>query len=111
LKKAKRVRALSRFTPRSELARDQEIVRIRVKELSLHRPRQLGAYWLAVGLWEQLGLDRLVGATGLERERLFGPIHDHRVNMGVFTCRPLFATNPDDRFCNLYVSAVSAGPA
>jgi transposase len=38
--------------------KDQEIVRIRVKELSLHRPRQWGACWLAVGLWEQLGLDR-----------------------------------------------------
>lgn len=38
--------------------RDQEIVRIRVKELSLHQPRQWGACWLAVQLWEQLGLDR-----------------------------------------------------
>ncbi len=38
--------------------KDEEIVRIRVKELSLHRPRQWGACWLAVELWEQLGLDR-----------------------------------------------------
>jgi transposase len=38
--------------------RDEQIVRIRVKELSLHRPRQWGACWLAVQLWEQLGLDR-----------------------------------------------------
>jgi hypothetical protein len=38
--------------------RDEEIVRIRIKELSLHRPRQWGACWLAVQLWEQLGLDR-----------------------------------------------------
>ena len=37
---------------------DEEIVRIRIKELSLHRPRQWGACWLAVQLWEQLGLDR-----------------------------------------------------
>jgi hypothetical protein len=37
---------------------DQDIVRIRLKELSLHRPRQWGACWLAVELWEQLGLDR-----------------------------------------------------
>lgn len=37
---------------------DEEIVRIRVKELSLHRPRQWGACWLAVALWEQLELDR-----------------------------------------------------
>jgi transposase len=40
------------------LVRDEQIVRIRVKELSLHRPRQWGACWLAVQLWEQLGLDR-----------------------------------------------------
>jgi transposase len=38
--------------------KDEEIVRIRIKELSLHRPRQWGACWLAVVLWEQLGLDR-----------------------------------------------------
>ena len=36
---------------------DEQIVRIRLKELSLHRPRQWGACWLAVALWEQLGLD------------------------------------------------------
>ena len=38
--------------------RDEEIVRIRLKELSLHRPRQWGACWLASQLWEQLQLDR-----------------------------------------------------
>jgi transposase len=38
--------------------RDEQIVRIRIKELSLHRPRQWGACWLAMQLWEQLGLDR-----------------------------------------------------
>ncbi len=38
--------------------RDEQIVRIRIKELSLHRPRQWGACWLALQLWEQLGLDR-----------------------------------------------------
>jgi transposase len=38
--------------------KDQDIVRIRINELSLHRPRQWGACWLAVQLWEQLGLDR-----------------------------------------------------
>jgi transposase len=37
---------------------DEQIVRIRLKELSLHRPRQWGACWLAVALWEQLGLDQ-----------------------------------------------------
>jgi len=37
---------------------DEQIVRIRLKELSLHRPRQWGGCWLAVALWEQLGLDQ-----------------------------------------------------
>ena len=37
---------------------DEDIVRIRLSRLSLHRPRQWGACWLAGELWEQLGLDR-----------------------------------------------------
>src|SRR5258708_8809226 len=36
---------------------DADIVRIRLSQLSLHRPRQWGACWLAGQLWEQLGLD------------------------------------------------------
>jgi hypothetical protein len=34
------------------------IVRLRLKELSLHRPRQWGACWLALYLWRELRLDR-----------------------------------------------------
>lgn len=37
---------------------DPDIVRIRLSQLSLHRPRQWGGCWLACQLWEQLGLDR-----------------------------------------------------
>ena len=37
---------------------DTDIVRIRLSQLSLHRPRQWGGCWLACQLWEQLGLDR-----------------------------------------------------
>ncbi|MDR5727189.1 MAG: IS1634 family transposase [Terriglobia bacterium] len=37
---------------------DGDIVRIRLSQLSLHRPRQWGGCWLACQLWEQLGLDR-----------------------------------------------------
>jgi transposase len=37
---------------------DRDIVRIRLSELSLHRPRQWGACWLATQVWEQLRLDR-----------------------------------------------------
>src|SRR5271167_568326 len=36
---------------------DRDMVRIRLSQLSLHRPRQWGACWLADHLWEQLGLD------------------------------------------------------
>jgi transposase len=37
---------------------DADIVRIRLSQLSLHRPRQWGGCWLAAQLWEQLELDR-----------------------------------------------------
>jgi len=37
---------------------DADIVRIRLSQLSLHRPRQWGGCWLSSQLWEQLGLDR-----------------------------------------------------
>lgn len=37
---------------------DQEIVRIRLKDLELRRPRQWGACWLAHELYERLELDR-----------------------------------------------------
>ena len=41
---------------------DPDIVRIRLSQLSLHRPRQWGACWLSVQLWEQVGLDRFWAA-------------------------------------------------
>ena len=37
---------------------DCEAVRINVKDLSLHRPRQWGGCWLALTLWDRLDLDR-----------------------------------------------------
>ena len=40
---------------------DCEVVRIEVKGLSLHRPRQWGACWLALTLWDRLSLDRFWG--------------------------------------------------
>lgn len=43
---------------RTDAVEDADIVRIRLTQLSLHRPRQWGACWLACQLWEQLGLDR-----------------------------------------------------
>lgn len=36
---------------------DCEVVQVRLSDLSLHHPRQWGGCWLALHLWEQLGLD------------------------------------------------------
>src|SRR3989442_15879093 len=36
----------------------EEIVRIRLQDLELKRPRQWGACWLATELYQKLGLDR-----------------------------------------------------
>ena len=36
---------------------DESIVRVRLSELRLRRPRQWGACWLVVQLWRELGLD------------------------------------------------------
>jgi len=37
---------------------DASIVRLRLSQLQLRRPRQWGACWLALSLWEELQLDR-----------------------------------------------------
>jgi hypothetical protein len=37
---------------------DESIVRLKLSELKLCRPRQWGACWLALALWEELQLDR-----------------------------------------------------
>ncbi len=38
---------------------DEQVVRIRLKDVELRRPRQWGACWLACHLYEQLGLDAI----------------------------------------------------
>jgi hypothetical protein len=40
-----------------ELAAEVDVVRVRLHELRLSRPRQWGACWLALRLWQQLQLD------------------------------------------------------
>ena len=40
---------------------DCEVVQVRLKELTLHAPRQWGACWLALTLWDRLELDRFRG--------------------------------------------------
>jgi hypothetical protein len=40
---------------------ETEVVQIRLNQLSLHRPRQWGACWLAMKIWDQLKLDDFWG--------------------------------------------------
>ncbi len=40
---------------------DEQVVKIRLQEVELWRPRQWGACWLACKLYEQLGLDKFFG--------------------------------------------------
>ena len=42
----------------SAAAEDASIVRLRLEALSVHRPRQWGACWLALQLWRELRLDQ-----------------------------------------------------
>ncbi len=42
----------------SETQAEEHIVRVRLSELQLRRPRQWGACWLATQLYQELGLDR-----------------------------------------------------
>jgi transposase len=41
---------------------DEEVIRLRLKDLSVRRPRQWGACWLACHLYEQLGMGRFWGS-------------------------------------------------
>ena len=47
---------------------DSSIVRLKLSEVRLRRPRQWGACWLALELWRELGLDRFWGER-LDRSR------------------------------------------
>jgi hypothetical protein len=60
---AKKPRALSLFPEdRCEgIAPDESIVRLKLSQLRLERPRQWGGCWLALMLWRQLGLDEFWG--------------------------------------------------
>ena len=67
-----KARAVARLVSRKscvvELG-DTEIVRIKLSELQLRRPRQWGACWLTCHLYEELQLDRLLGASGCKPGR------------------------------------------
>jgi len=51
-----------------EVVGDDSIVRLKLAQLRLERPRQWGACWLALKLWQQLGLDEFWAAR-LARSR------------------------------------------
>ena len=53
--KGRQMALFSDDRPAPEL--DCEVVQVRLSDLSLHHPRQWGGCWLALHLWEQLGLD------------------------------------------------------
>ena len=74
---AARPRALSLFPEDrgEELVSDASIVRVRLSQVRLCRPRQWGACWLALMLWRELGLD------GFWAERL-GPSRKGTVGSG-----------------------------
>ena len=40
-----------------------EVVRVQVQNVEVHAPRQWGACWLALCLWDRLELDRFFGGT------------------------------------------------
>jgi hypothetical protein len=46
----------------AEVADDGSIVRLKLKQLRLVRPRAFGACWLALRLWQELRLDRQLAA-------------------------------------------------
>jgi transposase len=50
-------RQVALFPAGSMPADDVDAIGVRLSELSLRRPRQWGACWLALGLWQQLELD------------------------------------------------------
>jgi hypothetical protein len=56
---AGRSRALTLLSEdRCTLAEGSDVIRLRLKEMRLCRPRQWGACWLAGVLWRELGFDR-----------------------------------------------------
>jgi hypothetical protein len=68
---AARPRALSLFAEdRCEgVLPDSSIVRLKLSQVQLRRPRQWGACWLALELWRELGLDRFwAGRLGASRK-------------------------------------------
>src|SRR3979409_1457422 len=62
---------------------DASIVRLRLNELRLCRPRQWGGCWLALSLWRELELDRFWGgrlppSSLPERQERVGEVHQEK---------------------------------
>ena len=62
---------------------DESVVRVRLSELQLRRPRQWGACWLVVKLWRELELDRFWGERVSPSRK--GTRWDHIVGVGAPT--------------------------
>ena len=80
---------------------DCEVVQVRLAELTLHDPRQWGACWLALTLWERLELDRFLGAALAgepARHPMAGPVEGpgllppHRPRQRLASSSPLVRT-------------------
>ena len=98
---ATRLRTLSLFAEDSceAVAPDASIVRLRLSALSLRRPRQFGACWLALELWRRLGLDAfwaarlpasrkpLYDTRGRQRLYFANPRRCHAESERIFRCR------------------------
>ena len=60
-----------------------EVVQVRLAELTLHDPRQWGACWLALTLWDRLALDRFCPTLTLGHACLLGTGGGGTENQGV----------------------------
>ena len=55
----KKAREISLFPEdRKVQSREHDVMHVRVNQMRLQRPRQWGACWMAMLLWDQLQLDR-----------------------------------------------------
>src|ERR1700720_2590190 len=67
------------------LLEDASIVRVKLSELRLRRPRQWGACWLALVLWRELQLDQFwCKRLGLSRKSL--PLRKQGGRAGIRSC-------------------------
>jgi hypothetical protein len=62
---------------------DESIVRLKLSDLRLCRPRQWGAYWLAQKLWQELQLDRFWAKRLPPSRKGPGAVHPGRLPVAI----------------------------